>query len=175
MDVEEQVERLLSKKSFSSNKVREKTRQALLKTLRPINAINETSVEDDELDTEACDDYQNKGGVYRNDDSDGVPCVTLDHLQSVQDAKTEDLRSKASGFFSYRELAPTATIDTGVNAKLKWGYTLLHFAAIEGDDVECCRLVDAGASRSVLDNSGKMAWQKAELKGHFELAAKLKP
>jgi ankyrin repeat protein len=66
------------------------------------------------------------------------------------------------------------SLSSDVNAKGKWGYTLLHVAAMQGDEAECERLLALGANKKAKDNSGKMPWQKAQTAGHEALAEKLK-
>lgn len=171
-----QVEQLLSRRTYTSPELREKAKAALLKTLRPIEAIK--SFEDDELA------FENAPGDYRYDDSDGVALTTEEELNARQQEKKDAMRITAREMFSddtnedgFSSTAGGTAVAEAVeiNRKLKWGYTALHFAALSGDEAECDRLLGLGADKSVKDNSGKQAWQKADFKGFTELAEKLRP
>ena len=50
--------------------------------------------------------------------------------------------------------------DKGVNAKLKWGYTKLHFAAIEGNEAECDKLLAMGANKKPKTMAAKCLGKK---------------
>lgn len=171
-NVEAQVDAILGRKTFKSAELREKTRQALLKTLRPVAAIRSFDEEDA---------YADAPSEYRYDDSDGVACTTIDVLEQRQSDKKADLRRRSRELFSDDEQVPQSAGGTlvaeenDINRKLKWGYTALHFAALAGDEAECMRLIAAGADVMVGDNGGKLPWQKAEFKGHAALALKLMP
>jgi ankyrin repeat protein len=52
-----------------------------------------------------------------------------------------------------------------IDRRMKWGYTPLIQAAVDGDYAECKRLKDAGADIALKDNGGKTACQKAEARG----------
>jgi ankyrin repeat protein len=168
MDVETQVEALLARRTFATPALRERTREALLKTLRPLAAIK--SFDDD-------DAFENSPDEYRQDDGDGVTCTSIAEIEARQQEKKGLLRSRARELFSNTAIsdAAIATEDTDINRKLKWGYTLLHFAASKGDEGECERLIGAGADIYARDNSGKMPYQKAERSGYTDLAKKLLP
>ncbi len=171
--VEQKVDTLLSNRVFKSEAQRIRVRDALIKTLRPLEAFK--SFEDD-------DAYENAPGDIRQDDSDGVPCVTIAELDISQQVKKAALRKSARELFSDPGddgsiviAEGTETEDEGIDRRLKWGYTLLHFAAQKGDEVECDRLIALGASKTAQENGGKYPWQKAELMGHEALAIKLRP
>jgi hypothetical protein len=163
MEAEAKVDLMLKGMSFTSESARAKTRMALLKDLKALETIHDSSEED----------YVEDKGDYRYDDTDGVPCLTADKFEQLQDEKRAKLRKQSSEFF--RDVDVEAVEDSDINARLKWGYTLLHFAAIEGNEAECDRLVAAGADLAATDNSGKMPYQKAALKGFDDLAEKLRP
>ncbi len=171
MEVEEQIDLILSRRTFSSETVRERTRSALIKTLSSIAAIKSY------LDEDA---YENAPSDIRQDDSDGIPCTTIDAVENAQQNKKNDLRQRSRDLFSDDELMPEVSsggimAPPDINRRLKWGYTLLHFAAIAGDETECVRLLAEGADKTIPDNGGKLPWQKAALKGYDGLADKLKP
>lgn len=157
----------MNRRTYASASLREKTRAALIKSLRPIAAINAND-EDDA--------YADAPNEYRYDNSDGVECRTPEELQLEQQDKKDRLRKQSRAMFSPGEQVSESGSDAlDINHKGKWGYTALHFAAIVGDEAECDRLIAAGADLSIMENGGKMAWQKAESKGHDALALKLMP
>ena len=168
--VERQVEEMMARKTYKSDAVRERTRLALIKTFRTVAAIQ--SFEDDEA-------FESSPEEYRNDDSDGVTCTTIAELEEKQQDKKRTLKMRAREMFSDEDIEDEATAiaieENDINRKLKWGYTLLHFAAKDGNEVECDRLLAAGADKYAVDNSGKMPYQKAELGEFYALAAKLRP
>lgn len=167
---ERKVEEILNRRQFASATLRDKVKAALIKTLTPIEAIK--NFEED-------DAYQNSPEEIRYDESDGVPLMTIDRLNQTQQNKKSTLRAQSQVIFSEEDRAfeqeGGVAVEIDINSKLKWGYTLLHFAAIAGDETECLRLIAAGADRTALDNGGKMPWQKAELKGFNGLALTLMP
>lgn len=169
-NLERKVEEILSRRQFSSASARDKVKAALLKTLAPVEAIK--SFDED-------DAYENTPAEIRYDESDGVPLTTIEELENAQQTKKDTLRAQSKVIFSDDERqddgAGGVAVATDINRKLKWGYTLLHFAALAGDEAECMRLIEAGADRTALDNGQKMPWQKAELKGFNDLALKLMP
>ena len=115
----------------------------------------------------------------RYDDSDGVPVIMPESLLGMQQRRKAELRAAAKSMFSPDEFVLDNQSDTivadDINRKMKWGYTLLHFAAVEGNEVEIDRLLSLGADKTITDNSGKMPYQKAERKGFVDLAKKLMP
>lgn len=168
--IERQVEEMMSRRTYRSDVVREKTRMALIDTLRTAAAIE--SFEDDEA-------FDCAPEEHRNEDSDGVACTTIAEMEERQQEKKRRLKSYAREMFSPEDFQDEATAialeESDINRKIKWGYTLLHFAALEGNEVECDRLLAAGADKYATDNSGKMPYQKAKIKGFEALSEKLKP
>lgn len=90
-------------------------------------------------------------------------------------AKVVDVAPKPKIEKPSKTKTTTATEDTSINARGKWGYTQLHFAAVAGDVAECENLLKQGAKKTIKDNSGQLPWQKALNAGFEELAEKLKP
>jgi hypothetical protein len=166
--LEKQVDAILNRKTFKSDALREKTRAALLKTLAPVHAMR--SDDEDELTAPS---------EYRYDDSDGIKCRTGAELEQEQQDKKAALRKQSKAMFSDDEQVDESgggvAVAVDVNRKMKWGYTALHFAAVAGDEAECRRLLEAGADKTITENGGKTASQKAASKGFDALAALLKP
>lgn len=168
--VDEIVDKVMSRQKFSSDSVAARTRSALMKTLETVARIRDN---DDEDFTE------NSPEEIRYDDSDGVPVIMPESLLGMQQRRKAELRAAAKSMFSPDEFVLDNQSDTivadDINRKMKWGYTLLHFAAVEGNEVEIDRLLSLGADKTITDNSGKMPYQKAERKGFVDLAKKLMP
>lgn len=65
--------------------------------------------------------------------------------------------------------APVAEVKVevgNINAKGKYGFTKLHFAAQKGDEAEVVRLLGLGANKAIRDNGGKTPMEIASLNGH---------
>jgi hypothetical protein len=178
MEVDVIVEQLLARKTFSSESIKAKTRAALLRTLSKANAAQEMiSVDEPETsdvgDQAQCDYDPVK--MPTKDDNDGILPITYEDLMRRQKEKRQALREQSTQFFAKHEMVATIEKPVGVNTKMRWGYTALHFAALEGNEKECKRLLSIGADISARDNSGKMPWEKAKSNGHQTLAQRLKP
>lgn len=165
MEAEAKVDLMLRGMTFTTESARTKTRLALLKDLKALDAIADSSE----------DDFEDETSDFKNDKFDGVPCVDASKFDLLHDERLAQLRKHSRELFSDSDVEVEGNSDSDINARLKWGYTLLHFAAIAGDEAECDRLVAAGAHLDVADNSGKMPYQKAALKGFEGLAEKLRP
>lgn len=122
-----------------------------------------------------------------NDDGDGIKTRSANQLTAEHTARKLAMRKRFGSnqpIFTQDEVAEDASsiavvvleVDPNdINRRGKWGYTPLIEAAVKGDYVECQRLKDAGADLALKDNSGKLAWQKAEARGFTEIANMLKP
>lgn len=157
MDAAQKVDNFISGRFFSSESVKQKTRAALLRDLRTIEEIGAYR-----------DDVPEESLYNRYDD--GVKTKTFAEIDSEQKSKRQSIQQRE--VFDDNELI---TVTAVINHKLKWGYTLLHFAAVAGDEAECLRLIGLGASKTAMDNGHKMPWQKAQSSDHHALAILLKP
>lgn len=125
----------------------------------------------------------NAAAPFRVEFMDGEVAVIEDKVEKTLDSVVAPVKVQ-------EQVVPTVQINSvgqavsairtinqvnDINAKGKWGYTLLHVAAMNGDEAECDRLIGLGANRKVKDNSKNMPWQKALTAGHAALAEKLKP
>ena len=162
MDVEKYISDRLARRTFATPELRQKVADALRKSLNTIEAIK--SIDDDYEETQTQDHIQ--------DDGDGVSCITIADFESSQDQKRATLRTLWRG-----EIESDVAVleEDSINAHGKWGYTALHFAAVEGNEAECDRLLELGADKTAVDNGGKCPWEKALLRGFDALAEKLKP
>jgi len=159
MDAAKKVDNFISGRVFSSESVKQKTRAALLRDLRTIEEIG------------AYDDVPEESLYNRYDD--GVKTKTFAEIDSEQKSKRQSIQKRE--IFDDNELITVTAVVEDINHKLKWGYTLLHFAAVAGDKAECLRLIGLGASKTAMDNGHKMPWQKAQSRDHHALAILLKP
>lgn len=122
------------------------------------------------------------------DDNDGIEIRKPNQIVADQAARTLALRkhySAQKALFTQSEIEEDASLlvkdddidldPSHIDYRGKYGYTKLHEAAIAGDLEGCKRLVEQGSSLIVVDNSGRMAWQKAAAFGYEEIAQLLKP
>lgn len=166
---EEQVLNVLNKKHFSSPVVFERTRLALLQTLSTAEKV----MGDDENDIVDDFDYSKSA----SEDSDRLSSRTPLNVNQEQQDRQLYLQDQCNRFLidEPEKKGKASSLCLDINLRGKWGYTELHFAALTGNVEECCRLLEKGADPSIMDNGGKMAWHKADLKGHISLANMLKP
>ena len=119
--------------------------------------------------------------TYTQDDHDGVSLRSPNQLVAEETARKLVLRRRfeknQSLFDPSDEIATFVkeVDENDINRRLTWGYTPLIKAAVDGNLEECKRLKAAGADLTLKDNSGKMAWQKAQSRGFVEIMELLKP
>ena len=128
-------------------------------------------------------DFSDKGWNPIQDDKDGIESYSPNKIVAHRTARELTMRMMYSeSLFSENEeetkdtktSLAVATSENDINRRMKWGYTPLIAAAVAGDMDECKRLVAEGADKSIKDNSGNMAWQKAKTMGNEAIAIFLK-
>jgi hypothetical protein len=105
---------------------------------------------------------------YQDDESDGVPVVTLEQFNAVQVAKVANLKT-----LHFDDDGVEIT-EGAINERGRYGYTALHRAVLEHDVAAVKDLLGQGARTDLCDNSGMTPIQKARLEGYKDLVTILR-
>lgn len=149
--------------------VKDKARKAILDFLRETQKIQEFVYdgddEEDQQDTVVLTD------IAQQDDHDGIIPKTVAMFKEEEKETRRSLKSRVKQMLHSDN---PEMDDSDINFRGKWGFTKLHFAAVDNNIVECNRLLAAGANKSIKDNAGHLPWEKAMARGHFALAKLLR-
>lgn len=159
MNSSERADELTS--HIENERIRERVKGSIAKFLSDLDTIGSYAEDEADLGDQS----------WLDDGMDGIPVIRPAELDKREADRIEAL--KAAQFFP--PSAIEITLEGDINARGKFGYTQLHFAAVERDADRVAALLEAGADATIRDNSGSTAYNKAINRGYDEIADIIRP
>lgn len=147
-------------KHIPNDRVRTRVTKNIAKLLGDLDAIAEYA------DSGPENEWVDRG-------EDHVPVVTPESLNWREKTKIESIK-RTTELFPPSAVEVTVNDEQDINARGKFGYTALHAAVVDDDEVRVVELCECGADLTIRDNSGSTPYQKAINMGKDAIAAILR-